>query len=143
VGTALAVSKDVPALDIAYKLTAYAGRGRTKLSPGKRILPGRKQIFRVEEEGRAVRDILARHDEVLPGRPLLRQVMAGGSRLPAGEDDLRRARARARAEIALLPERVQDIAPAAPPYPVQVSAALEADLAEATRRYGPPAAPES
>lgn len=147
VGTALAVSKDVPALDIAYKLTAYAGRGRTKLSPGKRILPGRKQIFRVEEGGRAVRDVLARHDEVLSGRPLLRQVMAGGSRLPAGEDDLRRARARARAEIALLPERVQDIAPAALPYPVQVSAALEADLAEATRRYGsrgasePPAAP--
>jgi hypothetical protein len=33
------------ALDMAYKATAYAGRGRLKLAPGKRILPGRKQIF--------------------------------------------------------------------------------------------------
>lgn len=136
VGTAMAVSKDAPALDIAYKLTYYAGVGRTKFSPGKRILPGRKQIFRVEEGGRAVRDILARHDETHPGRPLLRQVMAGGRRLPAGEDDLAAARARARAEIALLPDRVQKLDAASPPYPVEVSAALEADLEEATKRYG-------
>jgi nicotinate phosphoribosyltransferase len=136
VGTALAVSKDAPALDIAYKLTAYAGQGRTKLSAGKRILPGRKQIFRQEEGGRAVRDILARHDEAHPGRPLLRQVMAGGRRLAAGMIDLAGARARARAETALLPERIQEIDPADPPFPVEVSAALESDLAEATRRYG-------
>ncbi len=136
VGTAMAVSKDAPALDTAYKLTAYAGQGRTKLSPGKRILPGRKQIFRVEEGGHAVRDILARYDETQPGRPLLRQVMAEGRRLPAGEEDLATARARARAEIALLPERVQGIDPADPPYPVEVSAALDADLVEAARRYG-------
>lgn len=170
VGTALSVSKDAPALDIAYKLTSYAGRGRTKLSPGKRILPGRKQIFRVEEGGHAVRDILARYDEDAPGRPLLRQFMASGRRLaegevgmagegsvPRGADEVEkvdqaggagpaerydlammRARARARAEIALLPERIQGISPADPPYPVQVSAALEAELAEATRRYGSP-----
>lgn len=134
VGTALGVSKDEPALDIAYKLTSYAGIGRTKLSPAKRILPGRKQIFRVEEGGRAVRDILARHDEVHPGRPLLRQVMAGGERLPEGREELAAARARASAEIALLPDRVQGLEPASPPYPVEVSAALEAELAAATER---------
>lgn len=136
VGTALSVAKDAPALDIAYKLAAYAGRGRTKLSAGKRILPGRKQIFRVEEEGRAVRDILARHDEEFPGRALMRQVMAGGRRLPAGATDLAGARTRSRTEISLLPERVQGLERADPPYPVQISAALEADLAEASRRYG-------
>jgi nicotinate phosphoribosyltransferase len=136
VGTALAVSKDAPALDIAYKLTSYAGQGRTKLSAGKRILPGRKQIFRVEEGGRGVRDILARHDETHPGRPLLRQVMAGGRRLASGEEDLAAARARARTEIALLPERVQENDLADPPYPVEVSPALEAELAAATQRYG-------
>ena len=48
VGTEMSVSADAPALDIAYKLVAYAGIGRTKLSAGKRILPGRKQVFRLE-----------------------------------------------------------------------------------------------
>src|SRR5439155_13708345 len=32
VGTDLSVSADVPALDVAYKLTDYGGRGRLKLS---------------------------------------------------------------------------------------------------------------
>jgi nicotinate phosphoribosyltransferase len=68
-------------LDIAYKLCAYGGRGRLKLSTGKPILPGRKQVFRLEEEGRAFRDVIARAEETLPGRPLLRPVMHGGRRL--------------------------------------------------------------
>ena len=32
VGTDMSVSADAPALDIAYKLTEYAGKGRMKLS---------------------------------------------------------------------------------------------------------------
>lgn len=143
VGTALAVSKDAPALDIAYKLTEYAGQGRTKLSPGKRILPGRKQIFRREEGGQAVGDILARHGEDLPGRPLMLPVMAEGRRLAdaAWATGLAAARARARAEVALLPERVQALDRASPPYPVQVSTMLEAELREAARRFGTADAP--
>src|SRR5690606_6081004 len=54
VGTGMGVSADAPSLDLVYKLAEYAGVGRVKLSPGKPILPGRKQVFRVEEEGRAV-----------------------------------------------------------------------------------------
>ncbi|MBX6365994.1 MAG: nicotinate phosphoribosyltransferase, partial [Gemmatimonadetes bacterium] len=50
VGTRMGVSSDAPALDgMAYKLTEYAGRGRTKLSTGKFVYPGRKQVWRVEE----------------------------------------------------------------------------------------------
>jgi nicotinate phosphoribosyltransferase len=48
VGTRMGVSSDAPSLDMAYKLTEYAGRVRLKLAPGKRILPGRKQVFRSE-----------------------------------------------------------------------------------------------
>ncbi|MFY0583197.1 hypothetical protein ACN28S_60895 [Cystobacter fuscus] len=81
VGTAMGVSADAPALDMAYKLVEYAGRGRLKLSTGKVLLPGRKQVFREEEDGVARRDVLARHDEALPGRPLLRRVMHAGRRL--------------------------------------------------------------
>ncbi|HWV55838.1 MAG TPA: nicotinate phosphoribosyltransferase, partial [Longimicrobiales bacterium] len=96
VGTAMGVSADAPSLDIAYKLTEYGGRGRIKLSPGKAILPGRKQVFRLEDaEGRAVRDIIARWDEDLPGRPLLEKVMERGRRLDPGRSGLEAARARA------------------------------------------------
>jgi nicotinate phosphoribosyltransferase len=94
VGTSMGVSQDAPGLDIAYKLCAYGRRGRVKLSTGKPVLPGRKQVFRIEEGGRAVRDVIARAEEALPGRPLLRPVMRGGRRLPEATTDLHAARRR-------------------------------------------------
>lgn len=124
VGTAMGVSSDAPALDIAYKLCEYAGRGRLKLSSGKPVLPGRKQIFRVEEDGQDVRDTIARAGEDLPGRPLLVTVMREGQRLPAGRVDLKTLRRRAQAQIARLPAPIRQITDADPPYPVEVSAAL-------------------
>lgn len=124
VGTNMGVSSDVPSLDIAYKLCEYAGKGRLKLSMGKAILPGRKQVFRFEERGRAVRDVIARADEALPGRPLLHLVMENGKRLTAGRVSLQAARAHAQEEIARLPDRVRALAPADPPYPVEISHGL-------------------
>lgn len=122
VGTYMGVSKDAPDLDIAYKLSEYAGQGRLKLSPGKPILPGRKQVFRIEEHGYAVRDLIAQADEQLPGRPLLIPVMRGGERLE--HRDLEAIRRYAREQIARLPERIRALAPAQPPYPVELSPAL-------------------
>jgi nicotinate phosphoribosyltransferase len=133
VGTRMGVSADAPSLDLAYKLTAYAGQGRLKTSPGKAVLPGRKQVFRVVEGGVAVRDVVAREGEDGPGRPLLAPVMRRGRRVGAGAEDLAAARRRASQEIALLPERVRALAPAEPPYPVEVSAGLR-DYAAAVRR---------
>jgi nicotinate phosphoribosyltransferase len=124
VGTGMGVSSDAPSLDIAYKLTEYDGQGRLKLSPGKPILPGRKQVFRVEEGGTAVRDVVARADEAGHGRPLLVKMMEGGRRLPAGYADLEVARERARDELARLPERILALEDANPPFPVEVSRAL-------------------
>ncbi len=134
VGTRMGVSTDAPALDAAYKLTEYAGVGRLKLSPGKAILPGRKQVFRIEEEGEAVRDVVARHDEVQPGRALLQMVMESGRRLPEGRVELAESRARAKDEIARLPERLRALSPASPPYPVLVSERLRADADAAVER---------
>lgn len=125
VGTGMGVSQDAPTIDLAYKLTSYAGRGRLKLSPVKPILPGRKQVFRQEVDGRAAGDVIARADEELPGRPLLVPVMRAGERLPDGGTDLEEARARARAELDRLPDRIRALAPADPPYPVQISHALD------------------
>ncbi|NIR44251.1 MAG: nicotinate phosphoribosyltransferase [Gemmatimonadetes bacterium] len=132
VGTGMGVADDAPALDIAYKLTAYAETGRLKLSSGKKILPGRKQIFRIEENGGAVRDVLGRADEDGPGRPLLRKVMSGGKRVADEDHSLDEARERAREEIDKLPERIRSIAAAEPPYPVQISDALKAYQREIT-----------
>ncbi len=125
VGTAMGVSRDEPALDIAYKLTAYAGAGRVKLSPGKRLFPSRKQVLHVEMAGRALRDWISRHGEPPAGRPLLLKAIENGRRTPAGRGDWREARARAEREVARLPRRVQEVEPARPPYPVGWSRALK------------------
>lgn len=127
VGTSMGVSSDVPALDTAYKLCEYGGQGRLKLSAEKPILPGRKQIFRYEAQGQDVHDSIARAEEILPGRPLLAPVMRGGRRLPTGKAPLEAARRYAQQQIERLPASVRGLAPATPPYPVAVSAAL-ADL---------------
>ena len=119
-GTSLGVSDDAPSLDMAYKLVSYAGRGRMKLSTGKALLPGRKQVFRREADGRAAADVIACHDEALPGRPLLAHLVHGGRRL-APAPPLDAIRAHARAELDRLPARLLALEPADPPYPVDVS----------------------
>ena len=136
VGTRMGVSSDAPSLDTAYKLTEYAGRGRTKLSPGKDILPGRKQVFRFfDDDGVAMHDVIARADERLPATPLLRPVMRGGERLPDGDVSLEASRVYAAQQRDRLPARIRALEPADPPYEVEVSNALrmhhEAVAAEA------------
>jgi nicotinate phosphoribosyltransferase len=135
VGTRMGVAPDAPALDIAYKLVEYGGEGRLKLSPGKRILPGKKQVFRIEEKGRAARDVVARHDEEHDGEPLLVHVMARGQRTGSGRELLDDARARAMREIARLPDRIQAIAPADPGYPVEISQRLQATQREVAQHF--------
>jgi nicotinate phosphoribosyltransferase len=134
VGTGMGVSQDAPALDIAYKLTSYAGEGRLKLSSGKRTLPGAKQVFRQQGgDGRATGDVIARAGESLPGRPLLRTVMRDGRRLPEGAESLDVARRRAREELARLPRRMGELEDADPPYDVTISDELERYTEEVTR----------
>jgi nicotinate phosphoribosyltransferase len=135
VGTEMGTSRDDPTVDIVYKLVQYAGRGRTKLSTGKDVLPGRKQVFRVERDGQFDHDVLARHDEPPHGRLLLEQVMSNGKRLPAGNMPLDAARARAGTELGMLPARVRAIEPAQPPYQVVISQDLVALGGEVRRRH--------
>ena len=134
VGTDMGVSADAPTLDIAYKLVEYAGRPRIKLSPGKLLMPGRKQIFRVEHDGVADHDLLARHDEAPVGRSLLQLVMSRGARVPAGRVSLDEARRHARDELRGLPAPIRAITPADPPYRVDVSEQLQRDFESAVRR---------
>jgi nicotinate phosphoribosyltransferase len=140
VGTRMSVSRDAPSLDMAYKLTAYAGEGRIKLSRAKPLLPGRKQVFRVEEDGKAVRDVVALEGEEHPGRPLLRTVMRGGHTLPGASPPLADVRAYAAEQIATLPARLRSLSPAAPPYPVEISAGLRRYHHAVARQFTPAAA---
>lgn len=141
VGTQLTTSADVPALDCAYKLQAYAGVPKRKRSEGKATWPGRKQVFRRRDDaGRMTGDVITLEGDALPGEPLLQRVMVAGRRLrPA--PSLEEVRAHARAELERLPEALRGLEPC-PAYPVEIAPALSALTAEADRLIGVGPAPE-
>jgi nicotinate phosphoribosyltransferase len=126
VGTKLAVMEDASHLDMAYKLVEYAGQGRLKLSTGKVLYPGRKQVFRQIENGRMVRDVVGKFDETLPGEPLLQPVMRQG--VGTGRIGLEESRQRFRRERERLPDHFRELEPAPTPYPVSFSERLQNDL---------------
>lgn len=128
VGTALVVSGDAPHVDLSYKLVEYESTPRMKLSTGKVSLPGRKQVFRLSEDGRLAGDTLAAFDENRPGQALLRRVMSGGRRTAEGRWTLEDARRRCTCELDALPAALHslDQLAAAEAYPVRVSEQLKA-----------------
>ncbi|MDI9847439.1 nicotinate phosphoribosyltransferase [Rhodoblastus sp. 17X3] len=121
VGTDMSVSGDAPSLDIVYKLTEYAGAGRMKLSSLKSTMPGRKQVFRQEVDGVAVRDVLASADESCAGTPLLQPVMRRGARLSPPAASLSAVRDQAMRLIGKMPPEFRAFAAAGRAYPVVVS----------------------
>ncbi|RUO23939.1 nicotinate phosphoribosyltransferase [Aliidiomarina minuta] len=139
VGTDMGVSQDSPALDIAYKLCYYAGKGRLKLSSGKPILPGAKQVFRVSDNEGYCGDTIARADEKLPGRPLLQEVMRDGRRLASHTQDLEDIRNYSQAQVQQLPARFRRLQKQDTPYPVAVSDKLSTyqhQVSEAVKKGG-------
>jgi nicotinate phosphoribosyltransferase len=119
IGTRLDVSADAPYLDCAYKLQEYAGKPRRKRSEGKETWPGAKQVFRRFDSGRMVGDVVALAGDVVPGQPLLEQVMRGGQRiLPAPTlNAVREVTAR---NLAQLPNVLRKL-DAAAEYPVEIA----------------------
>lgn len=140
VGTRLAVSDDAPHIDIAYKLVAYDGRPRMKLSSDKANPPGAKQVFRRFDAGEARGDVLARADEPCPenARPLLQPVVRGGEPVEGALPELKTARRYAAEAIGALPARLRELDPADPPYEVAWSDRLAA-LADQLRQRQPSA----
>jgi len=129
VGTALATSKDAPALGGVYKLVdVQSTEGpsyRAKFSEEKATHPGRKQVFRFRAPGNNFcGDIIACEGESYEGAtPLLACVMQQGKRLRPSSS-LEQIQEHARRELRRLPEayrRIQD--PEA--YPVSFSQRLE------------------
>ena len=132
VGTALATSKDAPALGGVYKLVDVASGDvpsyRAKFSEEKITYPGRKQVFRLPNcDGSSREDVIARESERYPeAELLLGPVMREGKRLVPSPNVIQ-IRDRARRELSRLPEpcrRLQNPGP----YPVRFSRQLEALL---------------
>lgn len=119
VGTQMGTSADAPTLGAVYKLVEDAAGPKMKLASGKVTLPGRKQVWRLDDH-----DVLSLDDEDVPGgRPLLTQVMAGGRRTAV--ESLDTIRARATATIAGLPEQLRDLTPPdGPVWPLEISPGL-------------------
>jgi nicotinate phosphoribosyltransferase len=151
VGTELTTSHDVPALGVVYKLVEIENDSgveyKTKFSERKAHWPGRKQVFRFSRPDpqdpagtpfRFHHDVVARADESYPdGVPLLELVMEGGRRL-GSRPSLDEIRARAMANLQLLPERFKGLRDG-PRYPVSISPALERLREEVRERYIVPA----
>jgi nicotinate phosphoribosyltransferase len=139
VGTAMVVSQDAPALDVAYKLTEYAGKPRLKTSEHKISLPGRKQIFRAHNRsGGFYADLIALEEEpttTVTGEfrpapaqvaPLLEPVFTAGRRIMP-RPTLNDARERFMRSFAVFDSRYKQI-DQPDTYPVRHSAALNALL---------------
>jgi nicotinate phosphoribosyltransferase len=129
VGTALDVSADAPALDMAYKLVEYAGRPRRKSSPGKATWPGAKQVCRERiSTGQYLRDRIVRLGERAEGQPLLEELVRNGRRI-APLPPLSRVREYCRAELQSLPPALRELGEGPQGYSVSISDALHS-LAE-------------
>ena len=138
VGTALATSRDVPALSVVYKLVEFERDGRveytTKFSDQKVHWPGRKQVYRFSREGQYWEDVVSRADERYEeAEPLLSLAVREGKRVCAPLP-LQEIRARTLANLTRLPARHQALH-GAPAYPVRKSAALDALLEEVREHY--------
>ena len=122
IGTKLDTSADVPYLECAYKLMAYAGEPRLKKSSGKATYPGRKQVYRLMCNERMAQDTIGLEGEPLEGSPLVEKVMDKGKRLKNPED-LKTLAQYTREQIRALPASLRDLAGTGP-YPVLISKAL-------------------
>jgi nicotinate phosphoribosyltransferase len=123
VGTRVATVADAPYLDCAYKLAEYAGLGRRKRSPGKESWPGRKQVYRCQDDnGILEHDTIGLETEAVQGRPLLEPVMRRGERT-CPRWSLAHMRQTLRTGLASLPQDLLGLAHCEPP-PVRVSPGL-------------------
>ncbi|HEX5267027.1 MAG TPA: nicotinate phosphoribosyltransferase [Acidimicrobiales bacterium] len=107
VGSDLGVSGDAPVIDTVYKLVEFGGRPVRKRSPGKETWPGAKQVWRGPGWGGDVLALVGEEPPAPAYRPLLVEVMAGGTRTPAGRESLAAAADRFGGEWGSLPEEVR------------------------------------
>jgi len=124
VGTEMITAKPVAAIPGVYKLVEDSDGAKIKLSPGKKTLPGKKQIYRqFAEDGKFTHDIIALEGEEVTGLPLLELAVKDGVRARA-KPALAETRAYALSQIAKIPDKYRTVA-APNGFAVQISGALD------------------
>ena len=109
--TEMISSCDAPSLEAVYKLAELQNGNiiipRAKLTPGKISYPGKKQLFRVYNNGRMQMDIVGLEVESL-GTPLLKRMIEKGN-LVSDLPTLDEIRNYAQEQLAELPTRLLSI----------------------------------
>ncbi|ADY73063.1 nicotinate phosphoribosyltransferase [Desulfurobacterium thermolithotrophum DSM 11699] len=118
VGTRVGTSADVPYIDFVYKLVEFDKKPVMKTSKGKKMYPGRKQVFR-QKNG----DVVGSFDEKLPGEPLLEKIIENGN-LVKELPSLNEIRDYFIYQFNKFPERIKNIH-RKEEYPVTISQKLE------------------
>lgn len=133
VGTELVTSRDDPAMNGVYKLTAikipdkagYRTEYKVKTSPGKRTYPGPKQVFRSLENGRIKIDVIGLEDEpAANSTALIKKYMENG-RVIRKQPTLTEIQQFHREQLRLLPQEFLELDALVQDYPVRFSNRLE------------------
>ncbi|MCE8425727.1 MAG: nicotinate phosphoribosyltransferase [Candidatus Methanoperedens sp.] len=129
VGTELITGRPNPALDGIYKLSDVIERGKhipkMKLSEEtkKATLPGKKRVWRIIEDGKFVKDIIALDHEIIKNAaPILSQIVKNG-KIVCKKPSLDKIRQIASENISKLPDIYKKLDNASE-YPVEFSREL-------------------
>jgi len=134
VGTELITAKPTAAIPGVYKLVEDESGGKIKLSTEKKSYPGRKQVYRIEENGKFTHDVLALEDEIIEGTPLLEKVVENGERI-VPRRDLNEIRKYCLEQVAKIPQTVREIK-ATYTYELRISPRLKNLTEDLERKYG-------
>ncbi|MEO0151062.1 MAG: nicotinate phosphoribosyltransferase [candidate division WOR-3 bacterium] len=126
VGTKMGTSSDAPYLNGVYKLVEDEYGMKIKTSPGKITLPGKKQVYRIYENGIMKKDIIAFEDEKIEGEPLLKKYIENGKVLI--EENLEESRKFFKENLSRLPEYLRTIKKSEIEYNVEISQKLKEAL---------------
>ncbi|MFA4880886.1 MAG: nicotinate phosphoribosyltransferase [Candidatus Doudnabacteria bacterium] len=122
-----ATSFDDPRLEIVYKMAQLEDRGvvrqTMKLSPEKKSLPGRKQVYRIMENNKIKKDIIGLEDEDVRGKKLLVPIIKNG-KLVYGLPKISEIREYTAKQVKQLPERLRELEVQIPSYKVEISPGL-------------------
>ncbi|MCX6648479.1 MAG: nicotinate phosphoribosyltransferase [Candidatus Bathyarchaeota archaeon] len=133
VGTEMITAKPVSALPGVYKLVEDNYGPRIKLSDRKKTYPGRKQLCRIEKNGKYLNDVLQLDEEAPVGEPLLKKVATNGHRTH-GRLPLEEIRDYSIESVSKLPEECKKIR-RPEPYPLRISERLQTLTTRLTSLY--------
>ena len=132
VGTEMITAKPVAAIPGVYKIVEDENGAKIKLSADKKTYPGKKQVYRVEQDGKFVEDILALEGEKVEGKPLLEKIVENGKRI-IQRRELNEIRDYCLKQVAKMPDNTKDVY--ATPYEMRPSQKLDGLVRRLTSKY--------